>query len=132
MPRGEHEIEVYLRKNKISYEYQYSPPGLRFKQPLSYDFSITVGERMGLIEYHGEQHYKPVNFGGGLSDHKGNVTRDSIKERYAIAHAIPLLIISHKDYDRISAIMAHFVDDMQNPTTKLERSGADFVTKGTG
>jgi hypothetical protein len=68
---------------------------------------------MGLIEYHGVQHYRPVTFGGGVSDHKGNVARDAMKERYADTNKIPLLVISHTDYNRVPALLAHFVDDIQ-------------------
>ena len=115
MPRGERDIELFLKENNINYEYQYSPEGLRSKQKLFYDFSIKINEHMGLIEYHGAQHYKPISFGGGVSDHAGNLTRDGIKERYAITNKIPLLVISYKDHNRIPALLENFIEQMKKP-----------------
>jgi len=113
MPRGERDIELFLKKNNISYEYQYSPEGLRSKQKLSYDFRIKINERIGLIEYQGIQHYKPITFGGGASDYEGGLERDRIKAEYAEKNNIPFLVIPHERFDRMNDLLADFIGKMR-------------------
>lgn len=112
MPRGESVIEAYLKENGIDYEWQYSPAGLPTKRKLYYDFCVKINGRIGLIEYHGVQHYKPITFGGGASDHEGGGERDRVKEAFAKENKIPFLVISHENFDQINDALADFIDKM--------------------
>ena len=64
-----------------------------------------------LIEYDGEQHFKPHAFGSDQSEgtKRGNLLecqrRDSIKTQYCIDNNIRLLRISYLDVDMISDIL---------------------------
>jgi hypothetical protein len=115
MPRGERQVEHYLRTKSIPYEYQYSPEGLRAKQPLWYDFRIAVDGRVGFVEYHGVQHYRPVAFSTESSDYAANVARDEKKRSYAASKGIPLLIIPYTDFNRIPVLMDDFINHMRCP-----------------
>ena len=113
MPRGESVIEAYLKENGIEYEWQYSPDGLSMKRKLYYDFCIRINGHIGLIEYHGVQHYKPIAFGGGASDYEGGLERDRVKTEYAKENKIPFLVISHESFERINDLLTDFIDKMR-------------------
>ncbi|MBI5630072.1 MAG: hypothetical protein HY921_04220 [Elusimicrobia bacterium] len=113
MPRGEGVIESHLKENGIDYEWQYSPVGLPAKRKLHYDFCVKINGRIGLIEYHGVQHYKPISFGGDTSDYKGGLERDRVKAEYAKENNIPFLIIAHENFDQINDLLADFIAKMR-------------------
>ncbi|HVC09248.1 MAG TPA: hypothetical protein VNH15_04840 [Elusimicrobiota bacterium] len=117
IPRGESVIESYLKENGIDYEWEYSPVGLPAKRKLRYDFCVKINGHIGLIEYHGVQHYKPISFGGGASDYEGGLERDRVKAEYAKENNIPFLVISHKNFDLINNSLADFIAKMrrENP-----------------
>lgn len=63
------------------------------------------------IEYQGEQHYHPVQFGGiTLEDaqHEFELAnhRDKIKRDYCDKNSINLICISYWDYDNIEQILS--------------------------
>lgn len=58
-----------------------------------------------LIEYDGEQHFKPVKGWGGEEGLKGVQLRDSIKNTYCKDHNIPLLRIPYTEKDHIEEIV---------------------------
>jgi hypothetical protein len=69
----------------------------------------------GLIEYHGEQHYVPMRFGGS-SRTKNNVRRleavqkrDAIKARFCADNNIPLLVIPYLDFRNIESRVERFL-----------------------
>ena len=72
-----------------------------------YDNSFN---RWIFVEYNGEQHYRPVNFGNLDEDElmrqfKGNVERDKQKVAYCEEHNIPLIVIPYWKKDRIEEIL---------------------------
>jgi hypothetical protein len=86
-----------------------------YKRPLPFDFALVERDVVvGLIEYQGEQHYKPMRF-AGLSDFKGTQrlevlrTRDATKVRYAAAEGIPLLIIPYWNFCKIESLITTFL-----------------------
>lgn len=114
LPKGEQKIQKALKELDVQFEQQYSFPDCRFINPLPFDFVIRIGENQFLIEFNGEQHYRPVKF-GGLADNNANdifevvKMRDLIKMEYANKNSIPLLIIKQDETNRISDIIKEFL-----------------------
>ena len=54
---------------------------------------------MALIEYQGEQHYKPVEFFGGREKLKLQQINDDIKRTYCRVNNIPLIEIPYWEED---------------------------------
>jgi len=91
---GEQHICDFLNRNNYHYEFQKRFDNLCDEKPLSYDFYIpSLGV---LIEYQGEQHFKPKNF-GGCSKQEANFRlelqkkHDLMKRVYAINHGYTLI-----------------------------------------
>jgi hypothetical protein len=64
-----------------------------------------------LIEYDGEQHFKPVKFHKSMTDgtaqqlFEQTQTYDNIKNQYANEHNIKLIRISYKERSEINSIL---------------------------
>ena len=97
---GEKKIEIFLKENNINYETQ-----KRFKElkGLSYDFYIS--SKNILIEFNGEQHYKPIEYFGGEKTFKKQVNNDNKKKKFAKLKGIKLLSISFKEFSKIEKIL---------------------------
>ncbi len=110
---GEKRIIRYLKAANIEYVPQYKFDDCRNVIPLPFDFMIPSFNM--LIEYDGEQHYRPVTF-GGISESRAQeiyertVLCDRIKDTYCKNHKIMLLRIPYTEYDNIESILdKHFV-----------------------
>lgn len=66
-----------------------------------FDFCVTFRQQMFFIEFDGEQHFKPIEQFGGVSEFKSRQIADWNKNKYARQHKIPLLRIR---YDQIVVI----------------------------
>ena len=93
--KGEKEIEKYLLNKKIIFEEQKTFADLKDKSLLSYDFFIP--SKKLLIEYNGEQHYKPIKFFGGLKKFKIQQRHDFLKKEYAKKNNYIFLEIKYND-----------------------------------
>jgi len=91
--KGENEIEVFLKEKGIAYEPQKRFEGCFHKRQLLFDFYLP--ELNIIIEYHGAQHYRPIEFFGGLVAFKSQQLRDKIKKDFAKASNIPMYIIPY-------------------------------------
>lgn len=91
--KGELEISKYLDTLGIAYESQKKFSDLKDTRNLSYDFFVT--EYKLLIEYNGEQHYKPINFFGGKPAYEKQVKHDETKKKYAKENNYKLLTIRY-------------------------------------
>jgi len=108
--RGEFKIQKLLRVLKIPFENQFSFEDCKNLYPLPFDFKIFLEDKIGLIEFNGEQHYKEINFGfGRKSDLRNIKLRDGIKKSYCESHNIPLLIISYMDFNVIEQLIDEFI-----------------------
>lgn len=101
-----------------------------FRKPLRFDFYIppTLENKNGfLIEYDGEQHYKPIKF-GSIDDSKsyqnfiGQQTRDWYKDFYCIKNNIPLLRIKYSKEKQPS-----FSDLLKNSYIVGEAQASDDI-----
>ena len=101
--RLENEIEVLLKKENIDFERWKTFNWLKNKQEMELDFYLpkyNIG-----IECQGEQHYKPVNFTGKLSEKQLNENfkkqneRDNLKKELCAKNNITLLYYSNFKYN---------------------------------
>lgn len=93
--KGEREIRNELDRLGINYKSQYSFENCFFKKKLKFDFYIPTLNTC--IEYDGEQHFRAIDFYGGISNFKNQKQRDLIKEKYCSDYNIKLIRISYKD-----------------------------------
>lgn len=92
---GEKEVRAFLNDISLNFEEQVTFDGCTHEKPLRFDFAVydPCGELQCLIEYNGEQHYKPVDFYGGEEMFELIKLRDSIKLNYCKENNITLIII---------------------------------------
>lgn len=91
---GERAIRKYLDSNNIQYESQKRFKGCRYKKPLPFDFYLPTLRIV--IEYDGEQHFKPFDHFGGKKRLKLYKKRDSIKNSYCLENNIKLIRINYQ------------------------------------
>lgn len=113
---GEERILNFLHTTSINYLSQYGFKNLYSKQPLRFDFAIfdKTDTLLFLIEYDGEQHFKPVDFAGkGKEWAKRSLNnikaRDQIKNNYCKDNAIKLLRIPYWEFENIENILIHYL-----------------------
>lgn len=111
--RGEIIIRQWLETNSIPFKEQKTFPDCRNPKtnyPLKFDFYI-LGKHI-LIEYDGEQHFRPLFFGKNhrvVSDLQETKERDNIKNEYAQKHGIRLIRIPYFDFDHIPKILGEAI-----------------------
>ena len=115
MSKGEAEINNYLLELGLNFKTQYRIEGLKFKKHLRFDFAVFEEESLKyLIEYQGEQHYKPVRFSKSQSDSDvknalhSQIIKDNIKRDYCQSHNIPLLEVKYLDKGNVEEIINNF------------------------
>jgi len=106
---GEQKIAVFLTKNRIKFETEKTFEDLLYKGNLRYDFYLP--KHNTIIEYDGEQHYKPATFGNcskeqAVKNFKASQIRDDIKNKYCEDNGIRLIRIPYYDFDNIKEILA--------------------------
>jgi hypothetical protein len=99
---GERYISSVLEEFNIDFKEQYIFSDCKYKQPLRFDFAIFTNDKLlYLIEYDGKQHFKPINWFGGVEGFEKTQIRDNIKNEYCKKHNINLLrfpyTLSNKD-----------------------------------
>ena len=109
---GEMKIKKILDKYNIFYKKEYKLKKCIYKNMLRFDFAIFDNKKnlKFLIEYQGEQHYKPIDFGGkgkkfAEKQFQLNKKRDKIKKDYCKKNNIFLLEIPYTEYDNIEDIL---------------------------
>lgn len=90
---GEHHIKDYLENKNIQYIPQKKFSNCADKKELSYDFYLPT--KRVLIEYQGQQHYKPVELFGGKKQLAIQNNHDRIKREYAIKNLYTLIEIPY-------------------------------------
>lgn len=105
---GEKKIEQFLIKNNIEYIREFVFKDCADIQPLRFDFYLPKHNLC--IEYDGEQHFKPVNFGGcddtqAKKSFVKTVKHDAIKNNYCTKHGIDLIRIDYKNFKNIENIL---------------------------
>lgn len=101
--KGEIEIERLLNRDNTLYETQYTFKDCKDKRMLKFDFYLPDFNLC--IEYQGEQHYKPVQFWGGIEGLITSRKRDKIKRDYCKTNGIKLLEIKFSSFSEIENIL---------------------------
>lgn len=105
---GEYKLGKLLDKMGFDVTPQYSFKDCRYKKKLRFDYYDETNNIA--FEYQGEQHYRPVNFGGmsnekAIKDFQDNQKRDSVKKQYCFDNNIKLVCVPYWEYDN----MEHFL-----------------------
>lgn len=91
--RGERIVNLWLKSHNIQAVYQKKFCDCKDQLPLPFDFYLPNYNL--LIEYDGEQHYKPSQFFGGEEAYKIRHKHDLIKNKYCEDNNINLLRIPY-------------------------------------
>ena len=105
---GERIIEQFLNKNKIKFIREFTFKNCADERLLRFDFYLP--QYNICIEYDGEQHFKPINFGGcdnnqAIKSFNKTVKHDNIKNNYCKTHNIKLIRIDYKNFKNIEEIL---------------------------
>lgn len=114
--KNEAVIAELLRKHNVKYKQQYIFNDCKDVGLLRFDFGVldNDGGLICLIEYDGEQHYKPVRF-ANMSDIDVQQQlletqhRDQIKNDYCCNNKIPLLRIPYWEKDNLENILIDYI-----------------------
>jgi len=107
--RGVKKVMEYLTTNNIEFEQEYKFDDCKNKNKLPFDFKICVNNKLSIIEYNGEQHYKQTSWGNFE-----NVQRnDKIKRDYCKLKNIPLLDISYLEEKIINEKLDEFITSLK-------------------
>lgn len=100
--KSEQEIIKILKKHECPYEFHYRFDDCKYIKTLEFDFAVfdEVGKIKCLIEYDGEQHFKPIDFAGkgeiwALNQLHITQERDKVKTNYCYKNNIPLIRIPY-------------------------------------
>lgn len=110
MSKGEINIIHSLEKLNIKFETQYKFDDCRFRYRLPFDFAVFINGKIGLIEFHGEQHYKAIPFFNKNNKYQSAIIRDEIKLNYAETKNIKLLIIPFNQIANIEQLIREFIN----------------------
>jgi len=105
---GEEKVEKYLASNNILFEKHKPLINCKNINPLPFDFLIYDKNNNFnniIIEFNGIQHYKPINFFGGIESFEKQKLRDSIKNNFCIENGINLIIIPYWEFENIEKIL---------------------------
>ena len=112
---GERKIRKILKDNNVQYIREHTFDGMRssFGGMLRFDFYLP--ESNIAIEFDGEQHYHPVQFGGiskskALEEHNKTKERDISKNQYCKDNNIKLYRIPYYEIDNIESILNNIIN----------------------
>lgn len=88
--KGETRIREFLEYHDIKFIQEYRIEPFHFR----YDFWLP--KLKVLIEFHGQQHFKPVGLFGGAEGLKETVLRDQAKREVAKWRKLPLVTLTYK------------------------------------
>ena len=92
----EEEVAMFLVENAIIYEEQKKFPWLKYDYPLSLDFFLPDYDIA--IECQGEQHFKPIEYFGGVNQLNYIKDRDKKKKELCEKHGIRIVYFSNEIY----------------------------------
>ena len=101
--KGENKIYSYLTMNCIDFLREYKFDDCKNKRRLPFDFYLP--HYNAVIEYNGQQHYKPIAIFGGEAHYIDTIKRDKIKRNYCKQNDIKMIIIPYWDYEKIEQIL---------------------------
>lgn len=105
--KGERKVAKVLKENNIKFKHQFYFDDCKVDRVLRFDFGVlgNDNELKLLIEYDGEQHFKPIEGWGGMESYHYTIKRDLIKQQYCRENNIRLVRIRHDEYNQINKIL---------------------------
>lgn len=92
--------ETLLNDNIHTIEREYVFEDCNFKSYLPFDFYVKSNNSEFIIEYDGEQHFKPIKFSNTMSEYKNFIKTqisDWLKDKFCIENNIPLLRVPYSN-----------------------------------
>lgn len=118
--KGEAAVNQFLEAEGVEFERERIFSGLcssTDNSPLPVDFAVNINGFVGIIEYNGSQHYKPVGESSDAFDAWNRLSKNgSTRLNYSKKKNIPLLVIHYKDFKRVEEVVAGFLKDMRRKT----------------
>lgn len=108
---GEQYISNYFNIHNINFIPQYKFEDCKNINPLPFDFYLP--DFNTCIEFQGLQHYKPIEYFGGINAYKKLKIRDEIKKKYCLENNINFIEISYKDIKNIDSILNNIISDFK-------------------
>lgn len=105
--KGEIKIYNFLKQNNINFIEEFTFKDCKKIYSLPFDFYLT--DINILIEYDGEQHFRPVKHFGGTEEFIKRKENENIKNLYTQKNKIPLLRISYLFYELVDEIIYNFI-----------------------
>lgn len=101
----EKKVQLYFDNSKIDYEIEKSFNDLRGIGGGKLSYDLFVPSYNLLIELQGEQHYRPVEYFGGVDAFEKQKMHDELKRNYAISNQYNYIEIGFFDIDNIDTIL---------------------------
>ena len=112
LSKGENKIKQLLDKMNIVYNRQHTFDKCVYKRKLQFDFYLP--DYNICIEYDGIQHFKPIEFFGGIKSFEECKEKDKIKFDHCIKNNISLLKIPYYDNANIENKIIDFINQRKN------------------
>lgn len=109
--KGEIAINLFLEKNDIKYVKECSFPDLK-----QYKFDFYLPEFNAIIEFDGEQHFRPIGFFGGQEQYKIQQLRDKEKNLYCLKKGIDLYRIPYYEELYLEEILTKIFKEKSSTT----------------
>ena len=106
--KGESIVFDHLQSLNIKFELEKTFEDLKNIQSLECDFFLPQSNL--IIEFDGQQHYKPIKRFGGIAEFEKTINNDWIKNRYALKRKINILRIPFYEIKNIKIL----IDDCLN------------------
>jgi len=118
LSKGERKIMAYLDKMDIEYISEFRINGCKNQITLPFDFYLPKYNMC--IEYDGEQHFRPIEYFGGIKTFEKQIERDKIKNDYYLDNNIKLIRIPFNMFDEIENILISELNKSKSSTINKE------------
>jgi len=117
LSKGEKKINDIFKKNNIIFIPQKKFNNCILKRELPFDCYLS--EIKCCIEFHGEQHFRPIEFFERKCSFSNQQKKDKIKERYCKLNKIPLIIAFKKDSSKDKFFFVDLYDNFNKDIIKI-------------
>jgi len=121
MSKGEKEVAKMLTNLNLPFKQEVHLTGLtnEIGTSLPVDFVVNVAGKLAMIEFNGAQHYQPVM--DQIQEFNCRIRNDNARISFANKTGIPLLVIHHKDLDKLSLVIKPFINQVKNNCKKKQK-----------
>lgn len=122
---GERIVGETLMSLAVNFKGQYVFDCCKNKRKLPFDFAVLNKNILlkGLIEFHGRQHFKTIEYFGGKKGFTEINKNDQIKSDFCDFNGIPFLVIPYYKIEETNTIVKSFLKRIKNkkPITGLKK-----------